>query len=34
MPAYGLLQMYYGLVHAAITDVVEPAFTARPWRDI
>jgi MFS family permease len=25
MPAYGLLQMYYGLVYAAINDVVEPA---------
>jgi MFS family permease len=24
MPAYGLLQMYYGLVYAAINDVVEP----------
>jgi MFS family permease len=25
MPAYGLLQMYYGLVYAAINDIVEPA---------
>jgi MFS family permease len=25
MPAYGLLQMYYGLVYAALNDVVEPA---------
>ena len=25
MPAYGLLQMYYGLVYAAINDVVDPA---------
>jgi len=24
MPAYGLLQMYYGLVYAALNDVVEP----------
>jgi predicted MFS family arabinose efflux permease len=24
MPAYGLLQMYYGLVYAAINDIVEP----------
>jgi predicted MFS family arabinose efflux permease len=24
MPAYGLLQMYYGLVYAAINDVVQP----------
>jgi MFS family permease len=24
MPAYGLLQMYYGLVYAAIDDIVEP----------
>jgi MFS family permease len=24
MPAYGLLQMYYGPVYAAINDVVEP----------
>ena len=24
MPAYGLLQMYYGLVYAAINDMVEP----------
>jgi MFS family permease len=24
MPAYGLLQMYYGLVYAAISDIVEP----------
>ena len=25
MPAYGLLQMYYGLVYAALNDVVDPA---------
>lgn len=25
MPAYGLLQMYYGLVYAAINDIVQPA---------
>jgi MFS family permease len=25
MPAYGLLQMYYGLVYAAINDIVAPA---------
>jgi MFS family permease len=24
MPAYGLLQMYYGLVYAAINDIVDP----------
>ena len=24
MPAYGLLQMYYGLVYAALNDIVEP----------
>jgi MFS family permease len=24
MPAYGLLQMYYGLVYAAINDIVAP----------
>jgi predicted MFS family arabinose efflux permease len=25
MPAYGLLQMYYGLVYAALNDIVQPA---------
>ena len=30
--AYGLLNMYYGLVYASIQDIVAPAVRGTPWR--